>query len=364
MRIAVLTLKLSTNFGGVLQAYGLQKLLSRMGHDVCLLQGPDPKALPSVKTLARRTLKKILVDRRTIVFYEREMSGIRKNLADFIASNMKTRRISSLADAGAEGYDAYIVGSDQVWRKPYFTDNWDSPMRDAFLAFVQSPKAKKIAYAPSFGQDNVSEYSAKDIAECREALGQFDAVSVRESSGIDICRKEFGREAVQVVDPTMLLEKADYVAIAEKASPSPGRLLSYILDTNPAKRKKVAHIAGILGLDTFSSNLLGGPSQSSSPSIESWLRGFMDAEYVVTDSFHACVFSIIFEKPFIVLGNERRGLARIESLLKSFGIDNRLVCSTDDINAILRQDIPWDSVRGILAKKRREGLEFLRESLQ
>ena len=65
------------------------------------------------------------------------------------------------------------------------------------------------------------------------------------------------------------------------------------------------------------------------PPVEEWLRGFYDAEFVVTDSFHACVFSILFNKPFIVIGNEGRGIARFESLLKTFGLEERLVITNN-----------------------------------
>ena len=148
----------------------------------------------------------------------------------------------------------------------------------------------------------------------------FDAVSVRESSAVELCEKHFDTSAMHVLDPTMLLDTSDYIKLFEEANTpqSPGSLMCYILDENKEKQEVISCIEQTLHLKSFSVNskyeVADAPLEERiQPSVEAWLRGFNDAEFVITDSFHACVFSILFEKPFIVYGNKNRGMARFNS---------------------------------------------------
>ncbi|MEW8459533.1 MAG: polysaccharide pyruvyl transferase family protein, partial [Candidatus Thiodiazotropha endolucinida] len=100
------------------------------------------------------------------------------------------------------------------------------------------------------------------------------------------------------------------------------------------------------------------------PPVTQWIRGYMDTDFVITDSFHGTVFSIIFNRPFIAIGNEERGLTRFVSLLKMFDLENRLLHSTDQITAeLINENIDWDRVNSILSQKRQEALVFLTVSL-
>ena len=92
------------------------------------------------------------------------------------------------------------------------------------------------------------------------------------------------------------------------------------------------------------------------PPVEQWLRGFYDAEFVVTDSFHACVFSILFHKPFIVVGNARRGMSRFKSLLSIFALGDRLVM---DVTQFFHCSvIDWEQVDSLLAYERKRTCQF------
>ena len=99
------------------------------------------------------------------------------------------------------------------------------------------------------------------------------------------------------------------------------------------------------------------------PPIEQWIKGFMDADFVVTDSFHGTVFSIIFNKPFVAIVNKERGAARFTSLLNMFGLSDRLVYSIDDIEKIYSKSIDYDHVNDVLRSKRIESLEFIYSNL-
>ncbi len=375
MKIAILTLPLHTNYGGILQAYALQTVLQRMGHEVEVLQKiptntHPPLLMPAVYT--KRLIHKILVDPNTRVFLEktkrREKPIIESNTSRFIADNIRLRHIKTLRDIAPSDYDAIIVGSDQIWRKPYFMGMWNAPMKDAFLHFTHGWDIKRIAYAASFGCDNTDEYSRAEIEQCRKSLTQFNAISVREDSGVQICRDTLGQKALHLLDPTMLLDKDDYIQLIKKSPtpPSPGNLLCYILDPTPFKDKIISEITSRKHLTPFSvtapvDDLSLPPRQRIQPPVEAWLRGFMDAEYIVTDSFHACAFSIIFGKPFIAIGNTGRGLSRFTSLLTTFGLQDRLILPQANLNKtpdIINLPLPTS-----LSIPREAPLSFIKTSL-
>lgn len=340
MKIAILTLPLHTNYGGILQAYALQTVLERMGHSVEVLQS-DLTVFPHKNWLlplvyCKRIAKKLLIDKNAPVFIEKrkskEKSIIEQHTSQFIDKYINLRNLKSLHEIKQDDYEAIIVGSDQIWRKPYFCGMWHTSIKDAFLDFTEDWNIKRIAYAASFGLDNISEYSNSDIQKCKKAIQQFDAISVREDSAITICKDNFDVKATHVLDPTMLLAKEDYEALVGQSdvSKSSGDLLCYILDPSEFKCKVISEIADIKLLTPFNvsaeiDNLKLLPQQRVQPPVESWLRGFMDAKFVITDSFHACVFSIIFGKPFIAIGNAGRGMSRFTSLLSTFGLSDCLI---------------------------------------
>lgn len=99
------------------------------------------------------------------------------------------------------------------------------------------------------------------------------------------------------------------------------------------------------------------------PPVEMWLRGFYDAKFVFTDSFHACAFSINFNKPFLVYGNKERGMSRFVSLLSEFDLDNQLIDSYDEAIGRITKDINWQKVNAILEKNRIESVAFLNKTL-
>ena len=253
----------------------------------------------------------------------------------FIDKYIHRKVVNSPEELQESDFDAIVVGSDQVWRPKYY-----GKIENAYLGFAKGWNIKRIAYAASFGTDDW-EYTDEQTKECGELLKKFDAISVREASGVTLCKEHFGVEVQHVIDPTMLLYKEDYIRLIEAANTpkAKGTLLNYILDETPGKKELIEQIAKDKSLVPFRVNsrvedhkaLL---KERIQPPVEQWLRGFYDAEFVVTDSFHACVFSILFGKPFVVIGNKKRGMARFESLLKMFGLEDRLVSCSEDYNHI------------------------------
>ena len=371
MRIGILTLTLHSNNGGIHQAYALQTVLERMGHDVKKKKKKrQPLRLPLWKaplSYGKRIIKNLTGHPYPICFEQkinREEPLVRQNTDKFVNKYIKRRFVDDFSEIGKDDFDAIVVGSDQVWRPKYFIDG----IENAYLTFAKEWNIRRIAYAASFGTDKW-EYSSEQTTSCRRLLKNFDAVSVRESSAVTLCREHLGVDVKRVLDPTMLLSTNDYMKLfdANGTPKSNGNLLCYIIDETPEKMSFVNKIAQERGLIPFRvnskvENLIAPLQERIQPPVEQWLRGFYDADFVVTDSFHACVFSILFNKPFFVLGNEKRGLSRFSSLLGMFGMENLLV-TNKDLNE-KQNDIDWARVMSLLAEEKKKAINFLNENLQ
>lgn len=374
MKIGILTLPLHTNYGGILQAYALQTVLERMGHEVVVFDKilPEP-SLPLWKcpfVYSKRLVNKLLGRKDNIVFLEQYVSKIKpiiqQNTNKFIKNYIHRVSFKTFAKIpNANTFNAIIVGSDQVWRPIYFSEDH---VDDAFLAFARGWNIKRIAYAASFGVDKW-EYSPLQTETCKSLLHNFDAISVREESGVKLCREYLECKAQLVLDPTMLLDKSDYVKIIKtsNAPKSKGNLLVYILDETPDKTALINNIADKYNLKPFrvgsnTENIHAPLNERIQPPVEEWLRGFYDAEFVITDSFHACVFAILFEKQFVVIGNKKRGISRFFSLLSLFGLENRLIAENSNVSAV--DYIDFTLLRNRLAELKEKAMSFLYESLK
>lgn len=362
MRIAIITLPLHTNYGGILQAYALQTTLERMGHTVTLLE-PKPKRLhhPLAMPLVymRRALRKYFF-RDDVEVFRSPVQRTRRYTDVFIKRYIHVKLVKEW-EALYLKYDAFVVGSDQIWRPKfcYF-------LAHAFLDFTEGHAVKRIAYAASFGTE-ANEYTAQQIELCRPLAQRFDTISTREDSGVALCQELFGVKAVQMIDPTLLLSTSDYITLVQETDTpkSKGNLMVYVLDETQKITDSINTLAVGKGLTPFRTNSkvenYNAPIRERiQPPVEQWLQGFCDADFVITDSFHACVFSILFHKPFVCIGNEGRGSSRFTSLLKMFHLEHRLVSSLEDF---VDTPINWDEVDAILAAKRAEAMEFLTEAL-
>jgi hypothetical protein len=240
-----------------------------------------------------------------------------------------------------------------------------------FLDFApEEIRCRSIAYAASFGSDTWGGTDG-ETEICRSLLQDFKAVSVRESSGVDICRNIFEKEALHVLDPTMLLDTEDYdTLIASK----PGKdteapfICTYLLDQTSEISDAVSCISRKLNLplEPLQADPQDARRKNRFPiSVARWLRGIRHCQYLITDSFHGCVFAIIFNKPFLCLGNEKRGSARFESLLSSFGLQNRLVTANqpEAILRVMKEPINWESINAIRHREQLRAFEFLNQHL-
>ncbi|MEG2340932.1 MAG: polysaccharide pyruvyl transferase family protein [Odoribacter sp.] len=378
MKIGILTQPLHTNYGGILQAYALQTYLKKLGCEVWLINRVEkvPGFLSRLFIFAKRIVKKYVLMRKNvhlIYSYEREVEIPRKIMSQntqlFINRYIspctdQIHRSSDFKKLLDVSYDAFIVGSDQVWRPCY------SPcLFNYFFNFLPlNFRGKRMAYAASFGVDEW-ELSKFQTKRCGKLLRRFDAVSVREESGVDLCKKKFGVSVVHLLDPTMLLTPCDYLQLLSDKKNQTKKLLVYMLDMTEGKKQLIERVAVKFGLTPFYVNTKTEDASVSlqeriAPPVENWLRGFRDATYVVTDSFHGCVFSILFNVPFIVYGNKDRGIARFDSLLKMFCLRERMILDIKElVEDKLDKPVDWVSVDRILNKQRELSKDFLMRNL-
>ena len=378
MRIGILTQPLHTNYGGLLQAFALQKYLRDMGHEAFTVDYDRKFPLWLFPyRLARRCVAKFVLRRKIALFPKPIPQGVGKFTQRFIDENIRTtKKIFAPArerDFAEYGFEAFVVGSDQTWRPAY------SPyMPTFFLDFLgNDKKTRRVAYASSFGKDEW-EFTPKMTEICAPLAKKFHAISVREDSGVELCEKYLGVSAEHVIDPTMLLSKEDYCEIVERDEnqgllekrASAKRLFAYVLDEAPEKKALISKVAGTLGLmpeEIMPKREALQSGKASYPPVSAWLRGFRDAEFVVTDSFHGCVFSIIFNKPFIAIGNAGRGMSRFHSLLKMFGLEERLVLLDKNprghFSALLSEKIDWEEINVVRLREQVHSRRFLEKAL-
>lgn len=365
MKIGILTQPLKYNYGGILQNYALQQVLIGAGHSVETLDWDIPKSLHySLYRLKWKVLSVVFPNRYPKLKYQptaAENAVMWRNTNRFISSYInRTKIIRSqkgfVKKAKIENYDAFIVGSDQCWRPCY-----NAFLSSMYLDFAKAPSVRRISYAASFGTDKW-EYSPEQEALCASLVKKFDLVTVREESGVKLCNDYFGVDAKHVLDPTMLLTKDDYIKLIESENepPASGTLFNYILDPEKDKTAFIKRVADAKGLTVFQvlpkfqaenrtkKNVKKHIEDCVFPAVTAWLQAFNAAEMTVVDSFHGMVFSIIFNKPFWVIGNERRGMSRFTSLLKLLHLEDRLldVGSLNDVD--FDKAIDWDEVNGMV----------------
>ena len=380
MKIGILTQPLHANYGGLLQNYALQQTLVRAGHEVETIDwGGGSGFRAMLYRMKVQVLHTLLPNRYPLLKYmpnDKEKSIIQRNTNHFINTYINhTEAMHSYEEfvkqASKGKYDAYVVGSDQCWRPCY-----NAFLSSMFLDFVQDKQVKRIAYAASFGTDKW-EFTPQQTAVCALLAKKFDMVSVREDSGVKLCKEHLGVDAVHVLDPTMLLTKEEYIQLIEKEKEpkSNGTLFNYILDPDAKKSVFIQKVAKAKGLKAFQvlpkcqtetrtkEDVKKCIEDCVFPGVTTWLRAFMDAEMTIVDSFHGMVFSIIFNKPFWAIGNVSRGMSRFTSLLKMFHLEDRLLDADllDDVD--FSKPIDWTMVNGILEEKRRECKKLLLTNL-
>lgn len=362
MKIGLLTLAPSHNYGGILQTVALYSYLESLGYEVILI---DSRA---VRPIWKKIIFKILE-----IFPFQNIKNIRETkvkafqLAPFIKEYLPnvsegiydSMHLKQLVEKNK--FDAVVVGSDQVWRHQYIKERDYSVY---FLNFKVDFPVKKISYAASFGKD--SWEAPAEIEKIKALIKEFSAVSVREKSGVALCRDVFDfKDGKYVLDPTMLVGDKFYekfivggiLAVEEKS------IVTYFLDENDSMAKVVNSVAKSKSTvdKTLQIVSLGKKHNDKFYSVEDWLGNIKNANFVITDSFHGMLFSILFKKQFLVIGNSERGLARFTSFLSIVGLESRLFLPENsfDSEGIVNSVIDYESITLKIEKLRAMSKQFL-----
>ena len=373
MKVGILTLPLWHNYGGILQAYALRQAVADLGHEATLLDVQRPAPGPASMAFGRvkRRLRRLVRGAGNAPWYadRRELREISHHTRAFVEAYIQPRsaHVPITTAMGMTGqFDALIVGSDQVWRREYMPD------LSAYFLISAQGHARRISYAASLGVDDW-RFTPPESTLFADGLARFHSVSVREDSGRELLKRELGVKAERVCDPTMLLDVSHYCRLAGVAPRAAGnivRVFTYVLDSGSQQMTQLSDVVGHLGGEAF--NVMPqpfGPAYHRDKAsyvfgrVETWLKAFNDCDFVITDSFHGCVFSLIFNRPFVAVANLERGATRFKSLLGRYDLLDRLFSSVEQIDPTALAPIDWGNVNGILATERAAGTAFLRDAL-
>ena len=354
MKIGILTLPLHSNYGGILQNYALQQALQSLGHEAITLNLPFP---PDKKSKSQKSSEQEKL----------RLAKIQIFMEEYIKRTSCLQWPFSFEQIKGLGLNGYIVGSDQVWRPTFSKRKF---LKAMFLDFLPDDcDVVRLVYGASFGSVrwSLGRKLVYKIVLARYAR-KFAHISVREEIGAEYCKCYLGQtETPVVLDPVMLLQAKDYSEKLHLTESSARNLMCYILDPTAAKTAFIELISSHLGLKTAVSFGSYDSIEGVMPSPVDWLNGFKNAEFVITDSFHGTVLSILFGKPFIVFANEARGLERFHTLLRPLNLESRLLTLHGE-NYELPQGfeyaIDYYHANDVLEELRKKSMDFLASNLK
>ena len=390
MRIGILTHYYnSTNYGGSLQAYALCKALEQMGHEaqqVCIDHSLgcynllDTSRLAPIKRMVGKPVKKWIKTsvrwlspgkNKAYRMKQQRHNTLLKAFSSFnqgmTPHSTQVYTTKNIAQAAAR-YDAFITGSDQVWNPIWYF----SPF---FLDFVPSDKIK-IAYAASIGQKTLPTYVE---AVFRKHLKSFHGISVREQDAVDLLAPLTEQPVTCVLDPTLLLSRADWEQVCAPCQIDKPYALCYFLGDETGMRSTAQAYAKDHGLTLVNiadaAGLIHMHDRNFSdvavkdPSVEVFLSLIRHAQYVFTDSFHASVFSLLFQRQFVVFPRSTHKAmgSRLTNLTSLFDIPERFCCCPEEehlsyIHGLT--DIDYTAMPPAFLEKKQQSLDFLEAHLR
>lgn len=357
-KIGIVTFQESNNYGALLQAYALKRAVSELGYspEVINYHCKEKEGQYSSFSLHRSPLvnlntllsvgitKKV---KRCNDSFRREMLSLSPKLLDRDALH-----------ALNAAYDRFICGSDQIW-------NPRSTRHDGtyFLDFVDAAE-RRIAYAPSIGLSGIDE---KDLDFFRQGVEGIAHLSVREKTGAELIARHTGREALVVSDPTLLLRREQWEALAGENRRKKGYILLFMVGYSPKAVSLAKELAKAKGLEVLTpiktvrdykdgfKSFIGGPLE--------FLNAIRYADCVITTSFHGLMFSTLFGKQFLIVeksASKNEGASRLHDFMELTGLQDRIY---HDDPKQMDAPIDYEAVNRAVERLRERSLQYLSSSL-
>ena len=361
--IGILTYHTGYNYGASLQAYALQTVVSKMGYK-CEIFNFEPtrfKASREMITLRPTRLKECIKIVSRLPYWN-SLHSRQRMFDDYTNHVLRTSelyRTEGDVIAHAKDYECIICGSDQIWN----LSQDDAPAANPIF-FLNFPKSqRRISYAASFGKWVKEAPNHEDIF--LPWLKKFDAVSVREKSGVDYL-KSVGVDCEICLDPTVLLDKDDYDSICAERQIEEKYILMFGWSTNQNLVDAAKQVSRELNLPVYNivpppRAMFKGIPRKLDVGPREFLSMVKHAEFVVTNSFHGTAFSTTYEKPYVSIVSGKPD-TRMASLLNQLGLSDHLVTKDKlDVQAMINTD--FTAVREKKAALRQSSFDFLKRSL-
>lgn len=345
MKIALLTYFAADNYGATLQAYATIKALEKCGHEVELVDFVIPEP-------PRSRVKNLLL-------YPKHLKFERFRDKYFHRLSKSYNSIEEL-QADPPKADCYLVGSDQTWNPDISLH-----MAKGFFLDFGSNEVMRASYAASFGKDEWGDTRWISLDDARRLLSRFNYISVRENSGVRLLKEKFGVDDVtQVLDPVLLFENYPELTGEIKSS---HEIILYKLINSSHFYDKCREIGNALSLplrSIGSIRQIRGVRCGYPESVEGWMRRISGGDYVITDSFHGTVISLLYRRQFVSCVGDPKRVTRLKSLLDILGLSDRLMQDTNnamDIIAKLQEPIDYDRVHLKLKELRVPSFDFIKK---
>jgi polysaccharide pyruvyl transferase WcaK-like protein len=346
-KVGILTFHDEPNYGAFLQTYALYEAVKNLGYDVEIID------LRIKETYKFNFIVKLLSPIIRYFIFE----TARKK---YLKRTVQTYHSSEELINNPPECDVYILGSDQVWNK----DITSELKYSYFLDFIKESKMH-FSYASSFGMNDWN-FDNEETAIVKRLLSKFSSISVRETTAIDLCKDNCDLDATLVVDPALLI--SDYSKITGSITQKSKSMVCFKFTKGDSfydflrefQAKNIYNIS-ILAKTLPVGNLKNIPV----PTIKKWIKSIAQAEIVLTDSYHALIFSIIYKKQFVVLPANIKNFNRLSELLSDLDLSDRIFYSYGEVlkDDRWKSQIDYDKVNKLLAKKVDGSLSFLKKEL-
>ena len=360
MTVGILTFHNTLNYGAELQAYALSSAIRTQGHCTqlinyqCAAVGKrESVKYPSIKHVLRHPVNSF---REVHDLPERQARA--EKFSEFAGDRLKMDIPLESQAAISRRYETVVVGSDQVWNLACTGGDLTY-----FLGDIPHGVTRKVAYAASFGSVSVPLGRVDEIGD---ALRDFEAISVREAAGVDIVREISGREATQVLDPTLLLTREEWLGMCGPSCREEGYVLAYVVSERRNTLRFAHEVSERMGLPLVVIDCYGAPRLSereayaNGASPEEFLTLIRDAALVVTSSFHGFALSLALgsEVRYSLDTKKLNANSRLENLAKLVGVKDHEVSEGRSC-----RPIDFDAVWKRIGEQREKSLGFLAEAL-